>query len=196
MADRRRHLRKASPAEGFLARSEAALTFARDIDRCAGLYAAAAIVPAERNVHQDVEDPECLAAFWRTVDHGQAFARQEALDQIRRLSAGLDVLEADRLKTRLGFAVCGGLGEGITRHCAPRVRGRALAAPARGVPGAREVLGRGARPRRGRHRAATGSDIAGGGRASEGTSRCTRRAANGADYARSGSGSASDIAAR
>ena len=74
---------------------KAARAFEADVDDGALPDAMAAIVPAERDVHQEVEDQEALAAFRRAPDDDEAASREEALDAIVVAIERREVGEAD-----------------------------------------------------------------------------------------------------
>src|SRR4051794_24666385 len=59
----------------------------------------AAVAPAERHVHQQIEHPEALAAFRRPPNNGKPGARDNAFHQIIRAGAELDVIEGGQAKT-------------------------------------------------------------------------------------------------
>ena len=82
--------------ERFAPFAEGPPAFKADIDDSALPHAMAAILPAERDVHQEIEDEETLAAFRRSPEHGQTASRQHALDAIVVAVERLEVAEADQ----------------------------------------------------------------------------------------------------
>ena len=106
-------LQKVLP-ESLDARFEAGLSFERAVDNRRRLDPAAAVLPSQRDVHDQVEDPEALARLRRPPNDHQADARDQSLDQIAALRTELDVVEGNeanaprRLRVGLcsGFVIC------------------------------------------------------------------------------------------
>jgi hypothetical protein len=60
-----------------------------------------AILPAKRDMHHAVENPERFPAFWRAPQNGQAHAGNNPLNQVAALSVEIDVLEANEANAAL-----------------------------------------------------------------------------------------------
>ena len=69
-------------AEGFNAPVEAGVAFERQIDNFALAHLAPTVRPAERDVHDQVEGPEALAAFHRPPDHSEADPWDQSGDKV------------------------------------------------------------------------------------------------------------------
>src|SRR5712692_8341068 len=70
----------------------AGLPFEGAIDDGTLMYTAAAIRPAERDVHHEIESPEGLATFRRSPHHGHADARDQTFYKVAPCGAELDLV--------------------------------------------------------------------------------------------------------
>jgi hypothetical protein len=82
--------------EGLNAGAESFGALKGAIHNCALPDAAAAILPAKRDVHDKVKDEERFPAFWRPPNDDKTGARHEALNKIGRCRVEIDFVEGDK----------------------------------------------------------------------------------------------------
>jgi hypothetical protein len=86
------------PAEGFGPQLKTICPFERAVHDSTLCNSVAAILPTERHVQHEVKGEEALPTFRRTPDKREADARNEALDEIELLLAGLEFVEGIKRK--------------------------------------------------------------------------------------------------
>src|SRR5271165_1915715 len=89
---------------------EAVNAFKRAVNDQALFDPQAAIIRAQRDVHQKIEDPETLAAFWRPPDDDKAGARDQAFDEIDGGRRHQNVAELRKREARLSVRAVVRLG--------------------------------------------------------------------------------------
>src|SRR5215467_2712150 len=91
-------------AESLCAGLESILPLKGAIDYGSMLYPSIAIGAVKGDMHCDIEGPKRFSTLWRSPHHGQAFTRNDALDQIPRLRSQFDFIERNKFDPRFRFS--------------------------------------------------------------------------------------------